>query len=117
MRTCGASQTCRRRADALRPLRPACVARRSGAVISPLTGTNTVGAGGGMTRQNSTQVASLYARTKAYGVTVMRVYDAVGSGAATLATAGQYGMMGARAPRATGGPHAPPTFVVCRGCY
>jgi hypothetical protein len=62
-----------------------------------LTGAGVAGAGGGVTRQSSAQQAVMMARVKAHGVTALRVYDAVGGGAATLQTANAYGMMGARA--------------------
>jgi hypothetical protein len=66
-------------------------------VTSGLTGVGTpIDASGAVLQQSPAQVATMYTRLVAHGVTATRVYDAVGSGAAILATANTYGMMGAR---------------------
>jgi hypothetical protein len=65
-------------------------------VTSGLTGVGVpIDASGATLQQTAAQSALMYTRLVAKGVNAVRVYDAVGSGAAVLATANTYGMMGA----------------------
>ncbi len=77
-------------------MRRAAAATRSGMVTSGLTGVGTpIDASGATLQQTAAQVAAMQQTLVSSGVTATRVYDAVGGGAAVLATANANGMMGA----------------------